>query len=139
MPASKNPLIAILYNDTIIWTFSEFGFALGYGCLILAALFSGSFVKRIFEWSPFRWIGLISFSMYIWHRPLLYPFLDAVSGRGIFKLLCLGIAWIIIAIIPFSFGNFELIERPFMKFSDRLRQKKLNPCLIQQEKNPSKV
>ncbi|HEY4383748.1 MAG TPA: acyltransferase [Ktedonobacteraceae bacterium] len=132
MPASSNPIIAFIYNDTVIWTFSEFGFALGYGSLMLAVLFSGSFVKRIFEWSPFRWIGLISFSMYIWHRPLLYPFLDAetsaLSGWGILKLFCLGVAWIVIAIIPFSFGNFALIERPFMKFSDSLRQKKAQPA-----------
>jgi len=61
------------------------------------------------------------------HEPR-YASTSALSGWGLLKLFCPGVAWIVIAIIPFSFGNFALIERPFMKFSDSLRQKKAQPA-----------
>lgn len=125
IPPSNEPFAVFLYGDAYN-TFHEFGLALGYGCLMLAVLFGGPMLKHIFEWSILRWIGIISFSMYLWHNPILLPFANSLasftSTWSPFKVFCLNLAWVAVVATLFSFGGYVLIEKPFMRISDMLRQ-----------------
>lgn len=122
---SNIPFIRFLYGDAYN-TFHELGLALGYGCLMLAVLFGSPLLKRLFAWSVLRWIGIISFSMYLWHNPILLPFANAlapfISTWSPFKVFCLNLAWVAVIATLFSFGGYVLIEKPFMRISDMLRQ-----------------
>ncbi len=112
------------------WTF-EFGFALGFGCCILAILFNNGGLRRCFSWTPLRWIGLISYSLYIWHLPLLFVFHYRVgpSLGGLPNPLAYGLYWLwaLLVVIPFCFALYRLIERPGMRLSDQLRRRMQAP------------
>jgi peptidoglycan/LPS O-acetylase OafA/YrhL len=113
-----------LYQATLIQTFHEFGLALGYGAFVMAVLFGGPLLTHIFLWTPLRWIGLISYSMYIWHSLIMEAFVTAVAPfvHDIPQLALLDAVWLFVVVIPFSFAYFALVERPFIKLSGSLRK-----------------
>lgn len=122
------PVLAFLqpYIDRHGWLV-EIGFALGYGLCIMALLFGPFELKRPFEWMPLRWIGGISYSLYIWHLPIIYAFMALVLPRiqdwrdGIVY----GLFWLCVTLIvfPFSYVFYRFFEWPWMKKSGRLRAK----------------
>lgn len=103
----------------------EIGFALGYGCCIMAILYGAPRIKRIFEWAPLRTIGLISYSLYIWHLPLIIAFKEHIAAnlRGFpdATIYALYWVWVAVIVIPFAAVAYVLIEKPGMRLSDRLR------------------
>lgn len=107
----------------------EIAFALGFGGCMLAILFNGSGILRnIFAWAPLRWVGLISFSMYLWHFPVINA-LESGFSAGLFKhfrfLPAVAIFAVVegIIVISISFTLYMLVERPGMRLSERLRQR----------------
>ncbi|GCE14108.1 acyltransferase family protein [Tengunoibacter tsumagoiensis] len=139
-PNVTNSFTTWFYGDGQV-TFHELGFAIGYATFMFSILFGGKILTRIFEWNPLRWIGLISFSIYMWHIPLLLPFADNIAPYiqtwSPFRVLCLQIAWFFLVICPFSFIFFALVERPFMKYSESLRKKKPSLTLSSNPNTPS--
>jgi peptidoglycan/LPS O-acetylase OafA/YrhL len=112
------------------WT-NECTFALSYGCAVLAVLFSQprGLLRRFCEWTPLRWIGLISYSLYIWHEPLLRV-IQAKLGPALTHLnhvlaigLCAG--FVLSVSVCFCFFAYLLVEKPGMQLSERLRQQML--------------
>ncbi len=110
---------------------NEFAFALCYGYLVTAVLFNrpGGWLVRMFSWTPLRWLGLISFSLYIWHRPLI-QILAANLGpslRHLIPLLTVSLFWMIAFTVSvvFCYVLFVLIEKPGMRLSEKLRQQKV--------------
>lgn len=46
------------------------GISLAAAATVLAALEDGSGVARVGSWRPLRWLGRISYSLYLWHLPI---------------------------------------------------------------------
>jgi peptidoglycan/LPS O-acetylase OafA/YrhL len=103
---------------------NEMILAFGFGACIAAILYGSAGLKSIFNWPLLRWVGLISFSLYIWHLPLLVLFQSRVMPllQGLhlnrYATYSLYWLWVLMIIFPFSFLSYLIIEKPWMKLGD---------------------
>ncbi|HEX7734699.1 MAG TPA: acyltransferase [Ktedonobacteraceae bacterium] len=109
---------------------SELCISLSFGLCILALLFVPSSLKRPVEWTPLCWIGRISYSLYIWHLPLLLlciwwiqPLLSGWLPEQAYIVYGL---WVAVVILPFCYIFFKYVEFPGMKFGERFQPQKRN-------------
>ena len=72
-----------------------------------------SFLARILEWSPVRWLGRISYSLYIWQMLFLPGF---VRPLGIVQ----GFPLALIGPICCAVLSYYLVEKPMIKIGHRL-------------------
>lgn len=93
-------------------------FALCGLALLQAVLMAHSWLGRIFEWSPLRWIGRRSYALYLWHWPvfmLTRPDLDTpLSGASNLVLRL-----VLVALLAEL--SHRLIEAPAMRLGQRTR------------------
>ncbi|MGX5671399.1 acyltransferase family protein [Thermomonas fusca] len=84
-------------------------FGLGWALLLLSVLWGGGVLSRFFASSPMRLVGVVSFSAYLWHMPVL-QLADALGLRahGVIGLLGVLGAMLAVAIV-----SFLLFERPW--------------------------
>jgi peptidoglycan/LPS O-acetylase OafA/YrhL len=85
------------------------------GALVVGSLISNpdSRTARALAYRPLCWVGLISYSLYIW-QPLV------VSSSGVGGMPMLAISFVI------AFGSYKLIEEPFRR---RRRSQSAEPAL----------
>ena len=89
---------------------------INYGALTLGVLLAPRLLRAPFEWWPLRFVGLISYSLYLWHESiinLIYPHLQ-VSGSVSRVLAALAIG--VFVAIPFAYVSYQLVERPFLRW-----------------------
>jgi peptidoglycan/LPS O-acetylase OafA/YrhL len=105
----------------------ELALSLCFASAIVALLLGARTPGRIFEWTPLRWIGLISYSLYIWHLPLLFVFMRQIgpSLLGLPALLAYGLywTWAGLVVVPFAASVYWLVERPGMRMGNRARHR----------------
>ncbi len=93
---------------------------ISYACLTLGVLWSPAWLRGIFEAWPLRFIGLISYSLYLWHEPILSfaaqytAALPPTLRVGCEILVGFGVA------VPVAYLSYQLIERPFLSQRRRL-------------------
>jgi peptidoglycan/LPS O-acetylase OafA/YrhL len=104
----------------------DLAFSLSFAGGIVAILFGAPALRRVFEWTPLRWIGLISYGMYIWHLPLLVVFMQQIgpSLAGLPSLVAYSLYWVWagLVVIPFSAGVYKLVEQPGIRLGERIRR-----------------
>lgn len=120
------PLFSNPFLNSYSYLFNELCLSLAFGLCIFALLFSTTHLKRLFEWSPLRKVGTISFSLYMWHLPFIFLFIQwgqpllkgwtPEQSYGIYWL------WILLVVIPFCILLFILVEKPGIKLGERLNQ-----------------
>ena len=119
---SNRVWISQLYSQ---W--QSIGYSICYGLCVCALLYNSGWLKRPFEWPVLRWIGLFSFSLYIWHLPFLLLFISVMSqqsqGTGHNVQFIALLAWVLFVIFPISVIFYRWIEMPGMRLGEMLIQK----------------
>lgn len=106
-PPTSSWLWGILGDETL---------AVCYTCLLLGVLLVSP-LQRIFSWMPLRFLGHISYSLYLWHIIGLELFFHAV--RRSFHPYEVVLLWAVILL--WSIASYALVERPFQRLQRRLR------------------
>jgi len=92
-------------------------FISGPGVLTMVPTFGAAFIimggttanpiSKILGWRPFAGLGLISYSLYLWHYPILALFEVGGAKSFTFQMIGVGLA------ILLSFATYSLVEIPF--------------------------
>ena len=118
-------LLAFFISLWILFSFSHTDFLLYYGilsvfaiCIAIIILWlitrENCLMKSILEFKPLRWIGHISYGLYLWH----YAFYEFAKKNfeSVYWQVTVGIA----LAFAVSAVSFYLIEKPFLKIKDIL-------------------
>jgi peptidoglycan/LPS O-acetylase OafA/YrhL len=93
------------------WGAQEIGYpllvGLGFGGMVLAILWGGTWIRFPFEFAPMRTIGLISYSLYLWHLPIIHGDVPLFAHRPVIGVL--GGAFLV------AYLSYQFVERPFLK------------------------
>ena len=98
------------------------GFGVVYTLLLAGVLFASPRVRRVFEWRVLRFIGLISYSLYIWHLFVIEKIdrllpKTPLSLRIESRLVVGGLLSIAVAYV-----SYQLVERPFIRARRRAHE-----------------
>lgn len=108
IPAIWCRFLGIAFEATVTRAWYLF-FGLLWAALLLAALHGPEWLRRIFAWRGLRWVGLISFSLYLWHMPVL----DALRRAGVAEHLSWAAPLVVLAVALTVAGlSYTLFERP---------------------------
>jgi len=107
--------------------FCELGFAIGYGLCVAGLLFGPIDFKPLLESIALRWIGLISYSLYIWHLPILLWFLQYVlpAVQKWNDVIAYVVFWlcVVLLIVPFCYLFYRCIEQPWINIGSKVTRK----------------
>jgi peptidoglycan/LPS O-acetylase OafA/YrhL len=83
---------------------------------LLCQLNGHGLVRRILSSAPLRFIGIVSFSLYLWHQPVIgFMFREHVGSPSLQGALALCVALAVAAL------SYLVIERPFLRIGSRPR------------------
>ncbi|HEY2434195.1 MAG TPA: acyltransferase [Vicinamibacterales bacterium] len=108
------PVPQLMYRYTVGYPIQE--------CFIVVLLLqlimlSGAGIWSWTEWSPVRYLGRISYSVYLWQQLTLFTSARVTSQFP----LVVQLAFALVVTVAFAAISFHFIERPFLRLKDRLR------------------
>lgn len=110
--AATIPITLWITNDQSMATIGLAVTALAAAGLVAGAATGGG--ERVLAWRPLAYLGIISYGLYLWHRPVMRAFTD--SGLG-------GVPWAVVVMFALSIGlaflSRRLVEDPFLRLKDR--------------------
>lgn len=100
----------------------QVGLAFGvvYATLLLGLLLGPAVLRAPFEARAVRFIGLISYSLYIWHTVDFRPVSSWLAGQqpGAGRIM-VAMALMLIVSVPVAYVSYQLFERPFTSIRRR--------------------
>lgn len=118
-----------LKEEPYNWIIQNPLLAISYGSLLVATLNFDSTLSRFFSHPVMRFIGLISYSLYIWHTIIFSHFVGPFVEKFELHNWLLGVIGYIIGtiltVIPFSYIFYTFVERPFIKYRRAQRDQRV--------------
>lgn len=110
----------------------EFGFASFFSAIVLivtteTASRRPQWIVTLLEWHPIRWIGVISYSFYLWHLPVIWgvhKWLLHGDRPHTLALVLLSFAAVLIVTIGLSAITYLAVERPALLLKSRPARKR---------------
>lgn len=109
--------------------FELFGGPMYQVCLLLLApmildlyLRQESMSSRLLSHRLWRWLGVRSYGIYLWHIPVLFPFLAAMDGVFGVRRLILGLMASVFGVLA-GIASYRFIEQPFLRIKDQRYQR----------------
>lgn len=105
----------------LFYYFEEPAMAAGFGLLLLGAVLGPPSASRVLSIAPLRLVGIVGYSVYLWHMPLLYQY----AAMSWMMRIDPGPRWIIMMvfvggiIMLLSMATYALVERPFINLGRR--------------------
>lgn len=73
---------------------------------------------RLFSIKPLRWLGVRSYGIYLWHVPVLLPFLPLINSSYGMRRLVVGLLVGAAGVLAGA-ASFRFIESPFLRLKER--------------------
>jgi peptidoglycan/LPS O-acetylase OafA/YrhL len=116
------PILVVLLVTQAIHTPSLMLQTMLVPALVLSTVLQpASLLGRLLEWKPLRWIGTISYSLYLWQE-LFLPHAPRVTAAGAFRHLQ-QLPWSVLAILVCACLSRYLIEIPMTRLGHRLAER----------------
>lgn len=93
------------------------GFGVGWALLLLGLLWGGGLPARLFASAPMRLVGVVSFSAYLWHMPVL----QIAAAAGVRQWGWAGLGLVLASMLAVSMLSYLLFERPWRDVRYRKR------------------
>lgn len=113
--------------------FELFGGPMYQVCLLLLAplildlyLRQESLISRGLAHRHLQWLGQRSYGIYLWHIPVLYPFLALMDGVFGLKRLVLGLIGATLGVLA-GIASYRFIEQPFLRIKDTRYKRPQDP------------
>lgn len=101
--------------------FKDYLFGVAYAGILLGALGGPVFVRSLLASPPLRFIGLTSYSLYLWHLSVLYAIEALIAPAHLPTAQAVALNFVIV--LPCSIGaaylSFQITERPFIRARKR--------------------
>jgi peptidoglycan/LPS O-acetylase OafA/YrhL len=115
------------WSGGVDYYFLKIGITLGFGCLLMGTLYAPLSLRQVWRNSPARFIGIVSYGIYLWHFPLFFwistwPWLAPLAPPKQLQILL--VIGPLIAILA-GFLSLVLVERPFIRLGSRKTALKL--------------
>lgn len=98
--------------------------SVGFALCIVAILFGSPILRWLFETRLLRWIGTLSYGLYMWHLNLIQAF-DSWVSPHLTSIGILGkdlVLWgfVIVVLLPFCYLFYKVIEEPGIRLGTRI-------------------
>ncbi len=102
------------------WKYGNLLLGVGYSLIVLGAVCGGKLWHILLANRPLRFVGMISFSLYLWHIPLIERISPSIVLHSTtWWVMPIGWALTLAISIPFAAGFYQLIEKPFLARKNR--------------------
>jgi peptidoglycan/LPS O-acetylase OafA/YrhL len=115
-------LLALVGLEMVHPIFTPLALNILFPCLLLSTVIHpASILGRLLEWKPLRWIGALSYSMYLWQQLFLQPraLAGSIEARSGFAHLQVW-PWNVVLILATASTSYYLLEQPAIRLGHQL-------------------